>query len=300
MRAVTPSRSPFAEPAHATIAFPAVEELHRKPGPLGARADRDVGPVEQGTDLIVRGRADHLHPVAPDPALARGVRREDESRVRHPGADAREAPEEEREVLVAVEVPGVADAAVRRIAGRGRAGVVRRGRRRDPEEPILGDAAPAEDLAERLAHRDAEVRAARHLGVDDAAQPRREPPRERTAEVARKLVPQRVVPVIHDGTPGEPADEEPRDRGLVVVRVDHVDAGPVDRPPEPRDERDVAREPSRPRARRDGADVAVRHEVDLVAAARHAVGDLAEEDLRAAEIGIRAREDERDAHQGSR
>src|SRR5437773_601121 len=82
-------------------------------------------------------------------------------------AYAREAREQELEVLVAVEVPGVADEPPRPLRRRPRTRICRRRRGRDAGEPVRGDTASTEDLTQLLAHRDAEVGATRDVLVDE-------------------------------------------------------------------------------------------------------------------------------------
>ena len=154
----------------------------------------------------------------------------------HPGPHAREAAQEEAQVLVAVEVAGVAHECFRGHPRPVRGGVARRGGGRDAGEVARGHATSAQDLAQLLGDRDAEVGAPRDVRIEQTPQAVGEPAREAGAEVERQLLGERVVAVVHHRAVGRAAHHEARDRRLVVVRVDQVDRLAAHGAPETRHE----------------------------------------------------------------
>ena len=213
-----------------------------------------------------------------------------------PGLHAREALQEEAQVLVAVEVAGVAHERFRGHPRPVRGGVARRGSRRDAGEVARGHAAPAQDLTQLLGDRDAEVGAPRDVRIEQTAQPVSKRPRQAGTEVERQLLGERVVAVVHHRAAGRAADHETRDRRLVVVRVDQVDRLAAHGAPETRHEPEVAHHAPRPRPRPPARRRTVGDQVDGVPAAPDAVGELLYQHLRAAQVRIPTGEDEGEAH----
>src|SRR5439155_23866904 len=88
------------------------------------------------------------------------------------------------------------------------------------------------------------------------------------------------------------------ERRLVVVRMDQVDRLAAQGAPEAGHEYDIAGEARRARPGPAARHTAVGDEMDGVPATADTIGELPYQHLRAAQIRIRAGDDERDAHQG--
>ncbi len=227
------------------------------------------------------------------------VRDEHELRGGHLRADAGEDVEQEAQVLIPVEVAGVAD---ERRARRGlpvdpARDLLGHARGRDTGEVGRGHARLPQPGPELLGDRDAEVGPPGHRAVEKPAHAAHRRAQHGGVRVGRELLGERTVPVVHERTAARAGDHETRERRLVVVRVDHVHGRAADAAPEAKRERGVEQEPRGMQAGSSGETAAVGDHEHLVPARAQPVGELAHQHLRSAQRRVRTGDGESDAHQ---